>query len=497
MNFRGLITRGDNMDRAFEELQADMAEAFDESLSDLDDLPPLKNESVPEENLAAGEDGAQPDETLPVGELPEPVEPVAAAEDNPEPARRLTSHAQSRLAALNSFDELYNDAQKHLQQINATLSEVTTSHRLTREFFSILHADIHRANDLELANVGLIAEQKKLSELLQDANRRQEERENALAALQQRETSLVQDKEALRAALAAAKLELVEAGNTNARSEAELGDLVKTLSARTVEAERRARENEALREKHFNLSIDLDKALTREAEARRKLDDVSAIHANEAARNSELLGALGKSEKEVLQLRKSLEMAQVKQSEMAEAARLTEADREAEVTRGLAEMRGLRSEIQGLQSRLELAANEHGEASNEIAKLKVQLSDVAAEKHVADERLAALMKENEKDKMNLSTASANISQLSLQQATEQMQLDIHKQECEDLRAEIASLNARIEELLPFERLYRVTKARQRDAVNVNGAADVTTGVVAEATRTASRRASGSGRRRAV
>jgi chromosome segregation ATPase len=493
MNFMGLIKRSDKVDKAFEELQADMAEALDEGLFDLDDQPPLKSDSVEEEIIALEADELQPEEEAPAEQLPEPVD---AVEDSPEPARRLTSHTQSRLAALNSFDELYHDAQEHLQEINAKLSEVTTSHHLTREFFNILHADIHRANELELANVALVAEHRKLSEQLHEASRKQQERENTVEVLHHRETNLVQDKEALRAALAAAKLELVEASNTIARNEAELGDLVKTLSARTVEAERRLRENEVLREKHVNLSIDLDKALKREAEARRKLDEISTIHSNEAARYSELLGLLGNSDKEVLRLQKSLEIAQVRQSEMMETVNTVEAEREAEAARSVAEMRGLRSEIQDLQSRLERAAREHGEASSEIAKLKVQLSDAVAEKHVADERLAALSKENESDKMNLSAASANISQLSLQQASEQMQLDIHKQECEDLRGEIASLNAQIKDLLPYERLYRVTKARQRDAGN--GPAEVSGAAADAATRAANRRTAGSsGRRRSM
>ncbi len=110
-----------------------------------------------------------------------------------------------------------------------------------------------------------------------------------------------------------------------------------------------------------------------------------------------------------MRLHKLQEIAQAKQSEMTEAASMMEADKEAESARGLAEMRGLRSEIQGFQSRLELASKEYSEASNEIAKLKVQLSDAMAEKHVSDERLATLIKENENDKQNLSTASANFS----------------------------------------------------------------------------------------
>jgi chromosome segregation ATPase len=491
MNFMGLIKRSDKVDRAFEELQSDMAEALDESLFDLDDQPSLKSDNVSEETVSLELDDLQPEEDVPAEDAPEPAETV---EDSPETERRLTSHTQSRLAALNSFDGLYHDAQAHLQEINAKLSEVMTSHHLTREFFNILHADIHRSNELELANVALIAEHRKLSEQLHHANRKQQERENAVEVLHHRETSLVQDKEALRAALAAAKLELVEATGTIARNEAEVGDLVKTLSARTVEAERRLRENEVLREKHVNLSIDLDKALKREAETRRKLDEVSTVHSNEATRYSELMGLLAKSEKEGLRLQKALEIAQVKQSEMMEAVRTAEAEREADTARGLAEIRGLRAELQGLQARLEHASSEHGEDSSEIAKLKVQLSDAVAEKHVADERLAALIKENENDKMNLSAASANISQLSLQQASEQMELDIHKQECEDLRAEIASLNAQVKELLPYERLYRVTKARQRDAGNSGAEAS---GAAADATRAANRRAAGSGRRRAM
>ena len=85
-----------------------------------------------------------------------------------------------------------------------------------------------------------------------------------------------------------------------------------------------------------------------------------------------------------------------------------------------------------------------------------------AEKLVADERLAALTKDTETDKFNLSKVTANFSQLSLQQASDQIQLDIRLQECEDLRAEIASVNARISELLPYERLHRVTNAVQHE-----------------------------------
>ena len=164
-----------------------------------------------------------------------------------------------------------------------------------------------------------------------------------------------------------------------------------------------------LREKNVSLSIELDKAHKRETETRHRLDELSTIHASEAVRLSELLAALGKSEKEEMRLQKSFEMAQTKLSEMTEAARFMESDTQAELTRNHLEMDGLRSEIQNLQSRLELASNESSAAAAEMATLRAQWSDAVAEKQVADEKLSALMKESESDKMSLSAVNANYS----------------------------------------------------------------------------------------
>lgn len=476
MKFKALIKRAEVVDGAFEQLESDLANAFDECINLDDQWPPEDEVGISDENLAARNDN-----TLPESDAPS--EDNALLEDNSgETARRLTSHAQTRLAALNAVDELFHDAQDYMGEINAKLSEIATSHHLTGEYLKLLHGDILRANELELANASLTAQQRALSDQLHDATKKQRERDSAIEALQQRETSLIEDKEALRGALAAARLELVVAANASAKREAEFGDLVKTISAKTVEVDRRSRENEMLREKHVSLSIDLDKALKREAEARHRLDELSTIHANDAARLADLLAALGKSEKEEMRLQKSLDIAQAKLSEMTEAARIREGDKEAELQRSLAEMSGLRSEIQGLQSRLQLASHENSEAAGEIASLKAQWSDAVAEKQIAEQKLSALIKENEHDKMNLSTVSANLSQLSLQQASEQIQHDVQRQECEDLRAEVAMLNARVKELLPYERLHKVTNARSREDTVVEIA-----GVVAEKARATSRR----------
>lgn len=438
MSLIDLIRRGDRMGRALNDLQAEMSEAVDESMA-LDGFP--------EEDDAAGEELSEA-----------PAEP-----ERDQAGPRLTAHAQSRLAALGSFEKMHRETQENLQQMDARLADVLASQQLTRRFFNVLETDIQRANELELANLALTVDQKRLTEQLADATRRLMERESVLMVLRSREAGLVQDNEAVRAALAAARLELVEAAAAASRNESQLGETIKELSAQTLELERRTHENEMLRERQVSLSLELDKALKREAEAQRKQDELASIHANDSARHSELLAALARSEKEAVRLQMGLESAQLKQDELAEKSLILQAEREAEEARAAAESRGLRSEIQALNARLEFAMKERGDTAEQIARMKVELSDAMAEKHVAVEKLAALMAEAENDKLNLSAASANISQLALQQETEQIQLDIHRQECEDLRGEIATLNARIKELLPFERLYKVTQARQRSA----------------------------------
>jgi chromosome segregation ATPase len=467
MNFRGLIKRAEEVDKAVQDLQfeladqdlqIELADALGASL-DAEDLASPKSDDIP--GSAAGPDDSPAEANAENGDG---AKNAGSADDtdSSETAPRLTPHTQTRLAALSAFEGLFHDARDYLDEINGKLSEIATSHHLTREFLNILHNDILRANELELANAGLGAEQRTLSEKLQDAVRKLREREGAVEALQQRETSLVQDREALRAALAAVRLELVETANASAKRDAEFGDIAKRLTGRTVEANRRLRESKMLREKHVSLSIELDKALKRESQARHRLDELSTIHASEAARLADLLAALGKSEKEQMRLQKSLEAAQAKLSEMNEATRMTEGDREAELARSQAEMRGLRSEIEDLRSRLEQSSNENSEAASEIARLKAELNDTLAEKKIADERLSALTHENENDRMSLSKANADLSQLTLQQASEQIQLDVQRQECDDLRAEIVSLNARVKELLPYERLHKATNGRPRE-----------------------------------
>ncbi|TIU33961.1 MAG: hypothetical protein E5W38_07450, partial [Mesorhizobium sp.] len=194
MNFKSLIKRAENVDKEFQELQSDLAEAFEECLAS-DEQTSLEDDTVAGEELAASDEGPPP-------------------EGQPEPAAsRLTPHTQTRLAALEAVAGLFRDGQGHLEEIEARLGEIATAHQMTREILNVLHRDALRANELELANAALGAEHKTMSEQLLDAARKQRERDGAAEAWQQREASLVQDRESLREALAAVRLELVEMGN--------------------------------------------------------------------------------------------------------------------------------------------------------------------------------------------------------------------------------------------------------------------------------------------
>ncbi|TPN97193.1 hypothetical protein [Mesorhizobium sp. B1-1-5] len=465
MNFKSLIKRAEDVDKEFQELQSDLAEAFEDVLKD-DEQPPSEDDAVAGRELVASD------------ENPPAEEPSDAT------ASRLTPHTQTRLAALEAVTGLFRDGQGHLQEIEAKLAEIATAHHMTREVLNVFHRDVLRSNELELANLALTAEHKTLSEQLLDAARRQRERDGAAEAWQQREASLVQDREQLRSALAAVRLELVEMGNETARRETEFGEIVKALTAKTVEVDRRGAENKLLREKQVGLSVDLEQAQKREAEARHKFDEFAATHASETAHIAELMAQIGNHEKEETRLQKALEAAQARLAETTEAARIAESDSTAELARSQAEMRGLRAEIQELQSRLDKVSTDNGEATAEITRLKAQLNDAVTERQIAEKRLAVLKDESEADKKNLSEVSTNFSRLSLQQASEQIQLDIQKQECEDLHAEVEALNARIRELLPYERLHRVTDARSR-----KDAAPQTNGIIAEAARPVARRVS--------
>src|SRR5207249_10758842 len=168
MNSKSLIKRAENVDKEFQELQSDLAEAFGECLA-ADEQNSMEDDMVAD--LAAG------DEDPPAESQPEAM------------ASRLTPHTQTRLAALEAVAGLFHDGQGHLEEIETRLAEINTAHQMTRDILNVLHRDALRANELELANAALGAENKTMSEQRLDAARKQRERDGAAEAWQPRGAS--------------------------------------------------------------------------------------------------------------------------------------------------------------------------------------------------------------------------------------------------------------------------------------------------------------------
>jgi chromosome segregation ATPase len=452
MNLMGMLKRGDKLDKAFEDLQTGMLDVLDEDLFSLPETPQGSDVAAEETTVQADDVGH--------GE----VARQQAFEEPQEPAVRLTSYAQSRLAALESLEELHRNAQDHLESVSSGLAEIVTAHHLTREFLNAVHSDIHRTSEFETANNALGAENRKLADQLHDALKKQQELEAALEALRRRESGLLQDRDALRIELSSLKLQNVELGNSLSRSESERGDVVKTLSTRTVEAERRLRENEILREKQVNLSIDLEKTLKREAELRRKFDELSTSHSNETSRHRETQAALDKNEKELIRLQKQVESAEAKQAELNETAIGREAESEAETRRYMAEIRGLKEEIQSLNKRLETASTDQTQAIEEIGRLKSQVNDLSTERQIAQEMIATLKRDSEADRKAAASGRAEPTTVDMS-GVQKLQGEIA-----DLTGQITRLKAEVKELQPYQRLYREAKAKLQ-AANTSEADD--------------------------
>ncbi|OWK19633.1 hypothetical protein AJ88_41025 [Mesorhizobium amorphae CCBAU 01583] len=107
MNLKSLIKRAEDVDKVFQELQTDLAEAINESLESLENDPDDRQAKGDSLQIEGAKDEVTKDEVT-KGE-------VAEAEPPPEdrtgqPVQRLTSHTQTRLAALGAVDGLFHEA---------------------------------------------------------------------------------------------------------------------------------------------------------------------------------------------------------------------------------------------------------------------------------------------------------------------------------------------------------------------------------------------------
>jgi hypothetical protein len=203
-------------------------------------------------------------------------------------------------------------------------------------------------------------------------------------------------------------------------------DMHTALAAKNSEAERFMRENELLREKNVSLSLDLDKALQRQAETRRKFEDLSSLHAGESARMAKMAARLASEEKEANRLQQFADSLEQKLIEANEAA--TRLNREMDEREDIyqSELHALRAEIQSLVSRVQAGVSDQNETTAEIAALNARLTESDTQRAFAERKLADTIAETQTEKARQSS--------------------LHERQVKEMLAKIETLNRTVASL---------------------------------------------------
>lgn len=441
MNFVGLFKQGYAAEKSGSDYESETPDMLLEELSP----PPLQDE---------------PDFGIELEEaLEEALAVPAEASGEAVAEHRTTPHSQTRLAALSAFEDLTQGTRQDLQALGLTLAKVTSTHQLMRGFLTAIHADIHRANEMELSHSRLSSENRRLSHQLEDTLKQLSAREAANEGLESRVARLNQEAASLRDALSEARLEAGDASTAIANLEAERADLTTSLAGKSLSFEKLLRENEVMREKQTGLSMDLDAELKAHAETQNKLEELAAAHSSDTARLAELTAKIASSEKEVARIQKQHDTLHSTVLELNETIAGLGMKLEERDLRHVAAVSGFQTEIQSLHSRLQESAKAMVQKTEQIDTLTAKLNETAADNRIALERLEAVQSEHARDKKQLSAAFANFSQLNVLQQSEHVMLDIHMQEAEELRRQVGSLEATVKKLAPYETVYQPNKTR--------------------------------------
>lgn len=389
--------------------------AFVNLESDMDDLikdefhapPPEPAEAQP--GVDATTDGGRPQ----VSEVPEtdPFEDILAeiqrsnndgaaeaahagasqaAAGQPQGSERFTAHTRNRLAGFASFEEARAASDLNLARISEALSSVVAAHSLGQEFLADCQSEIYRANDLELQNAALTSENRRLGDRADRLEKQCLRFETLVEMQKRRETKASQELATLREALDAARMETVEARSVIARVESENGELQTTVAAKSSLAERLLRENEMLREKGATLALDLENAVKKQAEFRRKHEDLTALRSTESVEHAETTARLSSAESEMARLQKLNDTLEARATEAEDALRAAEQEMNERERRHQSELHTLRAERQNLGARLQASTTQHLDAMSEVAALKTRISNLESEKSLAEKKYAAL-----------------------------------------------------------------------------------------------------------
>ena len=439
MNLANILTRRDPLKRAFVTLEDGMSNVLNEEFL----LPLDEADDAPRQDLV---DSLEPvSEEQASLELPE--QPVIEHGD------RVTAHAQGRLAGYSAFEEARARTQDDLNRIGEALASILAAQHMSRDFVNDVYADIHRANDLENGNAAYAAENRRLLERVDKLERLRARYDQLVEVLKRREAKLLGEAETMRETIGGLRLDVVEARNTIVRCESLYGELQTAHAARTNEAERYMRESEMLREKNVGLSVELDLTQKKQAESRRRVEELSSMHASDSSRLAEIMSRLVAEEADGTRLQKLNDALEAKLIEANENAARLVAELAERDKRFQSENQALRGEIQTLNARLQSAASEQRDAVLDLTTVRSKLNDMEADRQVLEKRLAAL--NGESDDENRGQAEAAADEVSDEEQTQG--------QTEHMRTQIAELQATVAELKQYESLYTAAKSRKAKA----------------------------------
>lgn len=370
---------------------------------------------------------------------------------------RVTSHTQNRLAGYAAFDEARGRSQEELNRIAASLSAIIAAQHVTRDFLNDCYADIHRANDLEVANQRLSGDVRRMGDRIEKLEKLRTRYDQLVAVLKHRETKLRAEAEGLRDEVGELKLEAIDTRNVISRAEAQQGELHAELAARNSEIERLVQENALMRERNTALSVEVDQMMKKQGELRRKHDELTTKHMSESAALSELTAKLAGADAEVARLTKVTDAQEARLVEANDAATTLSDDLNAREKRHQSETLALKSEIHSLTSRLATASAELRHTSGEMAAMRSRFDTLESEKQLVEQKYAALAAEADRERHNATLkASAAVSG----------QGSGRDLEVAGLRREIDGLNDQITKLKHYERVWIAA----RDRAKANGLA---------------------------
>jgi len=369
MGLGDLLRRKNSTDSIIESLEQEMAFALTQAVDDNE--APEASEPVLEVDGEVVVEAApvEPVETLPVPDI-------------------LSPHAQQRLAAFKVFDEANKSAREELTKIGKAFTSVVNSYNLGRDFIAECEEEIVRAGHLENANIRLATDNRRLMERLEKLERLRERQDDVIQAMRRREARLLADADALRDTTSELRMQVIEMRNMASAAEAARGEMHLQLATRAAELDRLHRDHDVLRDKDQTNAAEFEANLKRQAEMRRKLEDMQTAQSLDANRTSELTNKALTQEIEIQRLQRQIDLSETQLSEVNDARRAAEQEVRDSERRHQAEISAIRSELEHWKASIQSAqAGGLIEASPIAASVAEESSADVAEEEVVEATL--------------------------------------------------------------------------------------------------------------